>query len=939
MRYRRILGASAILPLALALAVPGGAAPGPDPEVRQGASFFLTEASTAPAQDIALDYLRGNAADFGVSAADLTDLVVLSQSTSEASGVRHVNVVQQLDGLQVVETHATVNVTKDGQVLHVSAALSPGLDTVRAAAAAAVTPEEAVIAAAETLDIAGAQDATAGPSARSVEQNTVVETQAAAEPVQARKVWQPTPDGLRLAWDVVIDEADEHQLWNATVDAITGETLETTSWTDDHDAQELSNRLTRNPAQFETAGTGIATTATAAASATEAGAVLGGSPRPIYDGSSYRVFDSPQESPNDGRRTLVTDPADSVASPFGWHDTDGVAGPEHTDTQGNNVHAYTDQDNDGVPDPGSSPDGGPGLDFDFEMDLTEHAQDYREGAVTNLFYWNNVIHDVMFNFGFDEESGNFQVTNYSGEGVGGDDVRGEAADGGGANNANFSTPANDGGRPRMQMYLWPGAQFGLPSAVTLGSGEDAVSYGANYARFTPPATNAGTDGEVQVIDDACADVEADGAVALVDRDGATCTVHTQVRNAEAGGAVAVVVIAGETAPILNGTMDPAVGIPAVSVSDEDGAAMTAAATDGAPVSVHKASSHPGIRDGDLDNGVIIHEYGHGVSNRLTGGPDINCLSGQEQMGEGWSDYLAITMLIDPELDDPETGRGMGTYVLYQNDRSGAGIRPRPYTRDMAVQPFTYDRIRTGGWLDGSTLAAPHGVGHTWAATLWDLNWDLIDKHGFDEDLYGDWDTAGNTRAMQYVMEGMKMQGCFPGFVAGRDGILAAAEALGGEDTCTIWSAFARRGLGASAVQGTSALRDDNTEAFDIPVECGAPGEGLVGKKYENPPTMNTANAGSALPVQFSLDGNRGKDVLRDAHSPAHQEVDCTTGEPLRYATTQPTQTTGKRPLTYNARQDRYQYNWKTDYAWAGTCQELQIILDDGTQHRALFAFE
>ncbi len=46
------------------------------------------------------------------------------------------------------------------------------------------------------------------------------------------------------------------------------------------------------------------------------------------------------------------------------------------------------------------------------------------------------------------------------------------------------------------------------------------------------------------------------------------------------------------------------------------------------------------RDGDLDNGIIVHEYGHGVSNRLAGGPaNTSCLNNQEQMGEGWSDYF------------------------------------------------------------------------------------------------------------------------------------------------------------------------------------------------------------------------------------------------------------------------------------------------------------
>ena len=83
---------------------------------------------------------------------------------------------------------------------------------------------------------------------------------------------------------------------------------------------------------------------------------------------------------------------------------------------------------------------------------------------------------------------------------------------------------------------------------------------------------------------------------------------------------------------------------------------------------------------------------------------------------------------------------------------------------MAIQPFTYDSIKTGGWLNGTSLAAPHGLGHGWAAVLWDLDWDLIDKHGFNPNVYGAWNSGGNNRALQYVIDGLKLQGCAPGLV-------------------------------------------------------------------------------------------------------------------------------------------------------------------------------
>jgi hypothetical protein len=73
---------------------------------------------------------------------------------------------------------------------------------------------------------------------------------------------------------------------------------------------------------------------------------------------------------------------------------------------------------------------------------------------------------------------------------------------------------------------------------------------------------------------------------------------------------------------------------------------------------------------------------------------------------------------------------------------------------------------------------------------------------------------------------MKLTACNPGFVQGRDAILAADEALtGGANRCRIWQAFARRGLGVSASQGSANSRTDGVEAFDVPGECLATGVG------------------------------------------------------------------------------------------------------------------
>ena len=342
-----------------------------------------------------------------------------------------------------------------------------GLDA-RASGAADLEATEAVEAAAEGLDLKEPADLRVLSEGPGPAQPTVVSGGGISdEPIPARLGWQPTDEALRLAWQLTIDDSASASLWNATVDAATGELLEVADWTSKDHASDLVHL------------------ARPGASAAQAKQLRARARHPVDDGSSYRVFDFPKESPNDGDRGLVTNPADGDASPFGWHDTDAAVGPEFTITRGNNVHAYQDQDDNDAADFGDT-DGGAGLDFDFPADLDQHAQDYRDAATTNLFYVNNAFHDVMWRYGFVEEAGNFQANNYGRGGTAGDYVRAEAADGGGTNNANFSTPIEtptSGGTPRMQMYLWPGSQFGMPNQV--------VADGVGSAPSTPTGPASG----------------------------------------------------------------------------------------------------------------------------------------------------------------------------------------------------------------------------------------------------------------------------------------------------------------------------------------------------------------------------------------------------------------------------------------------------------------
>ncbi|KAH9884367.1 Fungalysin metallopeptidase-domain-containing protein [Xylariomycetidae sp. FL2044] len=201
------------------------------------------------------------------------------------------------------------------------------------------------------------------------------------------------------------------------------------------------------------------------------------------------------------------------------------------------------------------------------------------------------------------------------------------------------------------------------------------------------------------------------------------------------------------------------------------------------------------RDCAFEAGVVIHEYTHGVSNRLTGGPaNSNCLTTTEAggMGEGWGDFMATAIRLK-DGDTRETDYSLGAWVY--NDP--LGIRSYLYSTDLEVNPYMYVTLNTQNEV--------HDIGEVWATMLYEVMWNLIDKHGLSTAAKPTFDsdgipTDGKFLTMKLVIDGMAIQPCNPNFVSARDAILDADVALtGGDNQCEIWTAFAKRGLGEGAV--------------------------------------------------------------------------------------------------------------------------------------------
>ena len=102
----------------------------------------------------------------------------------------------------------------------------------------------------------------------------------------------------------------------------------------------------------------------------------------------------------------------------------------------------------------------------------------------------------------------------------------------------------------------------------------------------------------------------------------------------------------------------------------------------------------------------------------------------------------------------------------------------------------------------------------------------------------------------------------------------------------------------------------------------------------NLPVLNVVNAGRAIPVKFSLSGNKGLSIFT-ANNPYSVAINCDTTAPAADVTE--TLTAGGSSLSYSP--DQYNYVWKTDSSWAGTCRQLTVTLNDGSVHKANFKFK
>ena len=213
-------------------------------------------------------------------------------------------------------------------------------------------------------------------------------------------------------------------------------------------------------------------------------------------------------------------------------------------------------------------------------------------------------------------------------------------------------------------------------------------------------------------------------------------------------------------------------------------------------------------DSAYDAEVIIHEYVHGLTTRLVGGPQnvISLLGTQSAgMGEGWSDWYAMSIL-SKSGDDPRASYPYGSYVTHNFTK---GIRRFAYSTQMSVNSLTYADIDPTQTRFTKDTTEVHNVGEVWCQALWEVRANFIEAYGFE---------VGKQMIEQLVTDALKITAVNPSMVDGRDAILLADQINNSSlNQCMIWQGFAKRGIGfsASSLGATSQVK----QAFDMPPYC------------------------------------------------------------------------------------------------------------------------
>lgn len=217
------------------------------------------------------------------------------------------------------------------------------------------------------------------------------------------------------------------------------------------------------------------------------------------------------------------------------------------------------------------------------------------------------------------------------------------------------------------------------------------------------------------------------------------------------------------------------------VTQAQGEANMRAQNDGFPPELslgvwkNGSTGHPTALDAD----IVLHEYMHGVSQRLVGGRlKMTALAEPQSLalGEAWSDYFAIT------IQNFYRQSPRFTFGAFASNNA-SGVRPKPY--DQVTADF--------GQLGTPPFNEQHGAGSIFAAALIQMQEELRALLGH---------AAGHETGWRLVIASLKKVKANPNFIEARNAILDSIAALMSPQAAAIEAAirraFAQFGMGRNA---------------------------------------------------------------------------------------------------------------------------------------------
>ncbi|PYT00860.1 MAG: hypothetical protein DMF63_06045 [Acidobacteria bacterium] len=399
------------------------------PDVSKGRAF-LTGASSTKRSDVLKNFLNENTELVGVNGNQIRDLKVFADYTNPDGNLSFVELDQEINGVPVFRGEVKAGFSKNGEMIRVINNLAPGLsydslstdfgDASAAVRYAAANIKHELTAAETVQNNAASTDLKVvfgqGDWATTAEKMYFPTEPGVAVPAYRVLIWQPVN-----AFYVIVDAHDGTVLWRKNI-------------SEDQTQSATYQVYTNSNAMINSAD----------------------NPAPLTPGPISPLLGTQGAITARTNVTRVGNEAPYAFNNNGWI-TDGA-----NTTDGNALAAGVDRDGvDGVDAPqtgipnrvfDSTWNPPPGNPAPGDEPLTAQAQ---RGSVISMFYIMNLYHDELYRLGFTEQARNFQASNFGRGGAENDRVSGEGQDSSGTNNANFNTPA-DGGRGRMQMYLWTG---------------------------------------------------------------------------------------------------------------------------------------------------------------------------------------------------------------------------------------------------------------------------------------------------------------------------------------------------------------------------------------------------------------------------------------------------------------------------------------------------